>query len=106
MISLQKLLVREKAGKEDNCGLYLISSNRKDPEMYEMVCSSSKSKKLWITSIRRAVECCPPEGTLYCQEHVAVVLCYVGRLLKLDCYVNKILILIEFGRFKENLTSF
>ncbi|XP_014663458.1 PREDICTED: rho guanine nucleotide exchange factor 28-like [Priapulus caudatus] len=61
VVSLQKLLVREKAGKEDSCGLYLLSSNRKDPEMYEMVCPSNKRKKLWIASIRSAVETCPPE---------------------------------------------
>lgn len=60
ILSLQKLLVREKAG-QDNRGIYLISSNPMEPEMYELSCSSSKDKKLWIENIRYAIENYPDE---------------------------------------------
>lgn len=35
VVSLQKLLVREKAGQESR-GIYLICSSPKDPEMFEL----------------------------------------------------------------------
>jgi hypothetical protein len=35
VVSLQKLLVREKAGQESR-GIYLISSNPSEPEMFEL----------------------------------------------------------------------
>ncbi|XP_035225272.1 A-kinase anchor protein 13-like isoform X2 [Stegodyphus dumicola] len=54
VISLQKLLVREKAGQNSR-GIYLISSNPSDPEMYEMLCSTPKDKKLWLQVIRESV---------------------------------------------------
>lgn len=60
VISLQKLLVREKAG-QDNRGIYLISSHPNDPEMYELVFSSPKEKKAWMEGIRKAVDLCPEE---------------------------------------------
>lgn len=60
MISLQKLLVREKAGQFSK-GIYLISSNPRDPEMYEFVCTSAKMQKAWIEQIRTAVDLCPDE---------------------------------------------
>uniref|UniRef100_T1IKF7 DH domain-containing protein n=1 Tax=Strigamia maritima TaxID=126957 RepID=T1IKF7_STRMM len=60
VISLQKLLVREKAGL-DSTGIYLISSNPNDPEMYELICPSRKDKKVWIQVIRSAAENCPEE---------------------------------------------
>lgn len=61
MISLQKLLVREKAGQNSR-GIYLISSNPNDPEMYEMLCSSPKDKKLWLQIIRDSVTMLTSEG--------------------------------------------
>ncbi|KAG8189087.1 hypothetical protein JTE90_028633 [Oedothorax gibbosus] len=54
VISLPKLLVREKAGQNSR-GLYLISSNPSDPEMYEMLASSPKDKKHWLQIIRDSV---------------------------------------------------
>ncbi|XP_055943424.1 A-kinase anchor protein 13-like isoform X5 [Argiope bruennichi] len=54
VISLPKLLVREKAGQNSK-GLYLISSNPSDPEMYEMLASSPKDKKVWLQVFRDAV---------------------------------------------------
>ncbi|GAB6032395.1 hypothetical protein CHUAL_011033 [Chamberlinius hualienensis] len=60
VISLQKLLVREKAG-QDNRGIYLISSHPSAPEMYELICHSTKDKLSWMEAIQLAVELCPEE---------------------------------------------
>lgn len=51
MVSLQKLLVREKAG-QDTRGIYLISSNPLDPEMFELKVHQPKDKTAWIQAIR------------------------------------------------------
>ncbi|XP_032669735.1 rho guanine nucleotide exchange factor 18-like isoform X4 [Odontomachus brunneus] len=59
IVSLQKLLVREKAGQESS--IYIISSNPADPEMFELKVQKPKDKQLWIQSIRSAVEACPQE---------------------------------------------
>lgn len=60
VVSLQKLLVREKAGQESR-GIYLISSNPAEPEMFELKVQKPKDKQLWIQSIRSAVEACPQD---------------------------------------------
>ena len=52
VISLQKLLIREKAGGSDARSIYLISSNPDEPEMYELKCQTPREKKLWIDTIR------------------------------------------------------
>ena len=51
VVSLQKLLVREKAGQESR-GIYLISSNPADPEMFELKVHKPKDKQVWIRAIR------------------------------------------------------
>ena len=61
MISLQKLLVREKAGGQDTRSIYLISSNPDEPEMYELQCQTPREKRIWIETIRAAVEQCPED---------------------------------------------
>lgn len=48
---MQKLLVREKAG-QDSRGIYLISSNPADPEMFELKVHKPKDKQVWIQAIR------------------------------------------------------
>ncbi|KAF4519313.1 hypothetical protein B566_EDAN005253, partial [Ephemera danica] len=60
VVSLQKLLVREKAGQESR-GIYLISSNPSDPEMFELKVHKPKDKLSWINAVRQAVERCPEE---------------------------------------------
>ncbi|XP_046825776.1 rho guanine nucleotide exchange factor 28 isoform X2 [Vespa crabro] len=60
VVSLQKLLVREKAGQESR-GIYLISSNPAEPEMFELKVQKPKDKQFWIQAIRSAVEACPQE---------------------------------------------
>lgn len=60
MVSLQKLLVREKAGT-DTKGIYLVSSNPAEPEMFELKVHKPKDKQVWIQSIRSAVKECPEE---------------------------------------------
>ncbi|XP_011256225.1 rho guanine nucleotide exchange factor 18 isoform X3 [Camponotus floridanus] len=60
IVSLQKLLVREKARQESS--IYLISSNPAEPEMFELKIQKPKDKQLWIQAIRSAVEACPQES--------------------------------------------
>jgi A-kinase anchor protein 18 len=60
VVSLQKLLVREKAGQESR-GIYLISSNPNDPEMFELKVIKPKEKQVWINAVRTAVQQCPEE---------------------------------------------
>ncbi|KAG5885128.1 hypothetical protein JTB14_037919 [Gonioctena quinquepunctata] len=60
VVSLQKLLVREKAG-QDSRGIYLISSNPADPEMFELKVHKPKDKQQWIQAIREAVQSCPED---------------------------------------------
>ncbi|XP_065167145.1 rho guanine nucleotide exchange factor 18 isoform X2 [Atheta coriaria] len=60
VVSLQKLLVREKAGQESR-GIYLISSNPADPEMFELKVHKPKDKQIWINAIRNAVQNCPED---------------------------------------------
>ncbi|XP_065202278.1 rho guanine nucleotide exchange factor 18 isoform X2 [Planococcus citri] len=57
VIGLQKLLVREKAGT-DSKSIYLISSNPANPEMFELKIIRPKEQKVWIESIRKAVQNC------------------------------------------------
>ncbi|XP_058836765.1 rho guanine nucleotide exchange factor 18 isoform X2 [Topomyia yanbarensis] len=60
VVSLQKLLIREKAGTESR-GIYIISSNPAYPEMFELKVQSPKDKNVWIQSIRAAVIDCPSD---------------------------------------------
>ncbi|XP_055919237.1 rho guanine nucleotide exchange factor 18 isoform X4 [Eupeodes corollae] len=60
VVSLQKLLIREKAGTESR-GIYIISSNPAFPEMYELKVQQPKDKNVWIQAIRAAVLECPSD---------------------------------------------
>lgn len=60
-MTLQKLLIREKAS--DSRGIYIISSNPANPEMYELKVQNPKDKNVWIQSIRSAVLDCPADDT-------------------------------------------
>ncbi|GBP50089.1 A-kinase anchor protein 13 [Eumeta japonica] len=60
VVSLVKLLVREKAGAEGR-GLYLICSGPAEPEMFELRVHRPKDITTWITAIRAAVQQCPEE---------------------------------------------
>lgn len=51
VVSLQKLLIREKAGTESR-SIYIISSNPAFPEMYELKVQNPKDKNIWIQAIR------------------------------------------------------
>lgn len=61
-MTLQKLLIREKAGSSDSRGIYIISSSHANPEMYELKVQMPKEKHTWIKTIRAAVVECPPEN--------------------------------------------
>lgn len=60
VVSLVKLLVREKAGAEGR-GLYLICSGPTEPEMFELRVHRPKDIHTWIQAIRAAVQNCPEE---------------------------------------------
>ncbi|CAL4065020.1 unnamed protein product, partial [Meganyctiphanes norvegica] len=59
VIPLDKLIVREKAG-QDTRAIYLIYS-KNTAEMFEFECSHPKDKKIWLDSIRYAIDECPDE---------------------------------------------
>ena len=61
-MSLFNLLVREKGDTRDSLGLYLISQNKQNPEMYEILCRSASDRQAWAKALRAAVEKCPEEG--------------------------------------------
>ncbi|XP_063373510.1 rho guanine nucleotide exchange factor 18 [Cydia amplana] len=60
VVSLVKLLVREKAGAEGR-GLYLICSGPAEPEMFELRVHRPKDIHAWIHNVRLAVSQCPSE---------------------------------------------
>ncbi|XP_050554302.1 rho guanine nucleotide exchange factor 2 isoform X10 [Spodoptera frugiperda] len=60
VVSLVKLLVREKAGAEGR-GLYLICSGPTEPEMFELRVHRPKDIQTWIQAIRAVVQSCPEE---------------------------------------------
>nr|XP_049706216.1 A-kinase anchor protein 13 isoform X7 [Helicoverpa armigera] len=60
VVSLVKLLVREKAGAEGR-GLYLICSGPTEPEMFELRVHRPKDIHTWIQAIRAVVQSCPEE---------------------------------------------
>nr|XP_034826159.1 rho guanine nucleotide exchange factor 18 [Maniola hyperantus] len=60
VVSLWKLLVREKAGAEGR-GLYLICNGPPEPEMFELRVHRPKDISVWIHAIRGAVQSCPEE---------------------------------------------
>jgi hypothetical protein len=54
-------LVREKSDTKESKGIYLISQNKQNPEMYEIVCNTNSVREAWIREIRAASEKCPAE---------------------------------------------
>ncbi|CAG9821076.1 unnamed protein product [Phaedon cochleariae] len=94
VVSLQKLLVREKAG-QDSRGIYLISSNPADPEMFELKVHKPKDKQQWIQAIREAVQSCPEDD----DENIA--LSSDERLTLLNAKQNQVRHLIGQLRQKD-----
>ncbi|XP_071171848.1 rho guanine nucleotide exchange factor 18-like isoform X42 [Mytilus edulis] len=62
VIPLFELLVREKCDTRDSRGIYLISHNKKNPEMYEIVCNTSTERQKWISILQKAATNCPPDS--------------------------------------------
>ena len=60
VIPLFELLVREKSDTRDS--IYLIIQNKKNPEMYEMVCNTSNDRQKWILILQRAAANCPADS--------------------------------------------
>lgn len=73
VISLSKLIVREKADTRDSAGIYLICQSKQSPEMYELVCRSVDDMKLWSAAFKDAIAKCPASvATLgCCNIHIA-----------------------------------
>ncbi|XP_069137142.1 rho guanine nucleotide exchange factor 28-like isoform X5 [Argopecten irradians] len=62
VIPLFQLLVREKGDtRADTRGIYLISQNKLNPEMYEFICTNNNYRRNWIEVLRQATDGCPPE---------------------------------------------
>ena len=62
VVPLYKLLVREKRDERDSHGIYVISQNRKEPEMYELVCRTREDRDKWMKILQEAIKKCPEEG--------------------------------------------
>ena len=59
VIPLHKLIFREKKDSRNSTGIFLISTDRQMPEMYEIVCPSTQSMKEWMAVLEEAVKECP-----------------------------------------------
>ncbi|XP_067003776.2 rho guanine nucleotide exchange factor 18 [Anabrus simplex] len=94
VVSLQKLLVREKAG-QDSRGIYLISSNPAEPEMFELKVHKPKDKQVWIRAIRTAVQSCQED------EEEGVVLSSEERQKLLDAKQHQIRQIVGVLRQKD-----
>ncbi|XP_039278315.1 A-kinase anchor protein 13 isoform X2 [Nilaparvata lugens] len=95
VVSLQKLLVREKAGQESR-GIYLISSNPTDPEMFELKVQKPKEKQVWIQAVRDAVQNCPEDD-----EDVSPAFSSEERQRLLDAKQSQIRQIVGFLRQKD-----
>lgn len=60
-------MIRAKAdsrgNSSDSRGIYIISSNPANPEMYELKVQNPKDKNVWIQAIRAAVVECPTDDS-------------------------------------------
>jgi len=64
VVSLSKLLVREKADTRQGQGrgFYLICESRSSPDMYEFECRSVDERRQCLETIRAATAHCPADG--------------------------------------------
>ena len=63
IVPLYQLVVREKGDtRADSNGIYLITPDKKSPEMYEIVCNSAQDRQNWIAVLRSASDKCPEDG--------------------------------------------
>jgi len=80
IISLSKLLVREKGDTKDSKGVYLICPSKTEPEMYELVCRSMEERRQWISILRNAIFKRSREG-----KHTPFAVLYWSLQL---CFIN------------------
>ena len=85
VVPLYKLLVREKRDERDSHGIYVISQNRKEPEMYELVCRTREDRDKWMKILQEAIKKCPEEG----QEGLSSF-CFFGCFLSFDTALNEL----------------
>ena len=62
VVPLYKLLVREKRDERDSHGIYVISQNPNQPEMYELVCRTRDERDQWMSILLEAIKNCPEPG--------------------------------------------
>ena len=62
VVSLYNLLVREKRDTRDSKGMYIISQSKVNPEMYEVIFSTTLEMQRWAQVMRAAANRCPAEG--------------------------------------------
>ncbi|XP_048584074.1 A-kinase anchor protein 13 isoform X3 [Nematostella vectensis] len=59
VIRLRNLMVREVA--TDMKAIFLVSTSKEGPEMYEMVCNTISEKKMWMKTLRDAIRDAPKD---------------------------------------------
>ena len=79
VVPLYKLLVREKRDERDSHGIYVISQNRQEPEMYELVCRTRDDRDKWMKILQEAIKNCPEEGQEGLCSLCFCFSCYAGN---------------------------
>ncbi|BFY97141.1 hypothetical protein BsWGS_00188 [Bradybaena similaris] len=97
VIPLHNLLVREKRDAKDSLGIYMISQNRKTPEMYELVCQSKAEREEWIKILQDAIRACPAdvEPELWPPTNPGVALSNEEDKRRKEEHANKVKVIIE-----------
>ena len=88
MISLSKLIVREKADSRDGTGIYLICQSKQSPEMYELVCRSLDDRRAWTATLKDAIAKCCQQGyfTYTSDTDIAIIKDALFYFLSVFCY--------------------
>ncbi|XP_070209458.1 rho guanine nucleotide exchange factor 18-like isoform X2 [Littorina saxatilis] len=73
VVPLNKLLVREKRDERDSHGIYVISQNKTEPEMYELVCRTRDDRDNWLKILQDAIKSSPEEEEIQQQQTEVVV---------------------------------
>ncbi|CAG5134043.1 unnamed protein product, partial [Candidula unifasciata] len=97
VIPLHNLLVREKRDAKDSLGIYMISQNRKTPEMYELVCQSKVEREEWIRILQDAIRACPPdvEPELWPPTNPGLALSNEEEKRRKEEHANQVKVIIE-----------
>lgn len=88
--------MREKRDAKDSLGIYMISQNRKTPEMYELVCQSKAEREEWIRILQDAIRACPAdvEPELWPPTNPGVALSNEEDKRRKEEHANKVKVII------------